>query len=76
MTMILDRFENGYAVLEITEPTGEVFYKNLPAEWLPEDVCEGDVLVKTESGYAVDSSETEKRRAAAAEKFRAALENL
>ncbi len=71
MTMILDRFEGDYAVLEITDETGAAVYKNLPADWLPEDAAEGDVLVKADGRYAIDSHETEKRRAAAAEKLRA-----
>ncbi|MBP0976145.1 MAG: DUF3006 domain-containing protein [Oscillospiraceae bacterium] len=69
MTMTIDRFEGDYAVLEIREETGEVLYKNLPASWLPDDAAEGDVLVKTAEGYAIDTLETEKRRAAAAEKL-------
>ena len=48
MTMILDRFEGDYAVIEITAETGETLYKNLPADWLPEDAAEGDVIVKAD----------------------------
>lgn len=70
MTMTIDRFEGDYAVLELREETGEVLYKNLPASWLPDDAAEGDVLVKTAEGYAIDTLETEKRRAAAAEMLR------
>ena len=66
--MTIDRFEGDYAVLELREETGEVLYKNLPASWLPDDAADGDVLVKTAEGYAIDTLETEKRRAAAAEK--------
>ena len=69
MTMIIDRFEGEYAVLELRDETGEILYKNLPAGWLPDDAAEGDVLVKTAEGYAIDTAETEKRRAAAAEKL-------
>lgn len=69
MIMTIDRFEDDYAVLEIREDTGEVLYKNLPVNWLPDDADEGDVLVKTASGYAIDTAETAKRRAAAAEKL-------
>lgn len=29
---------------------------------LPQDVREGDIIVRTESGYAVDREETESRR--------------
>lgn len=70
MTMIINRFEGEYAVLEIREETGEILYKNLPASWLPDDAAEGDVIVKTADGYAIDSLETEQLRAAAAEKLR------
>jgi hypothetical protein len=66
MTMILDRFEGDYAVLEMTTETGEILYKNLPADWLPEDAGEGDVIVKANGKYVIDSYETEKRRAKAA----------
>ena len=69
MTMIIDRFEGDYAVLELRDETVEILYKNLPAGWLPDDAAEGDVLVKTAEGYAIDTAETEKRRAAAAEKL-------
>ena len=69
MTMIIDRFEGEYAVLELREETGEVLYKNLPASWLPDDAAEGDVVVKTAEGYAIDTQETEKRRMEAAEKL-------
>ena len=69
MTMIIDRFEGEYAVLELREETGEVLYKNLPASWLPDDAAEGDVVVKTAEGYAIDTLETEKRRMEAAEKL-------
>ena len=66
MQMILDRFEGDYAVLEIIEESGEVYYKNLPADWMPEEAGEGDVLIKADGRYTVDAYETEKRRAKAA----------
>lgn len=70
MTVIVDRFEEDFAVLELYQESGEVLYKNIPASWLPEDAEEGDVLVKVGGKYAIDTKETEKRRAAAAEKLR------
>lgn len=73
MTMILDRFEGDYAVLELTDG-GETMYKQLPADWLPEDAAEGDVLVKAEGKYVVDTQETAKRRAKAAAKLAALRE--
>lgn len=74
MTVIIDRFEEDFAVLELMQDTGELFYKNIPASWLPEEAEEGDVLVKVNGKYAIDTKETEKRRAAAAEKLRALQE--
>ncbi|MBR6719003.1 MAG: DUF3006 domain-containing protein [Oscillospiraceae bacterium] len=74
MTMILDRFEDDFAVAELyDDATGEVFYKNIPLSWLPEDAAEGDVIVKTDGKYAVDTKETEKRRAKAAARLQDAL---
>ena len=73
MMMIVDRFEADYAVLEIESDSGELLYKNLPLDWLPEDVAEGDVLRKSASGYVIDRAETDKRRTAAKEKIRALL---
>lgn len=66
MTIIIDRIEEDIAVLEESLPTGEVSERRIPLTWLPEDVREGDVLVRTGSGFAVDEKETEKRRAEAA----------
>ena len=73
MTMILDRFEGDYAVLELTSETGETLYKNLPADWLPKDAAEGDVIVKADGRYAVDFYETQKRCARAAAKLAGAV---
>ena len=66
MTIIIDRIEEDIAVLEESLPTSEVSERRIPMAWLPEDVREGDVLVRTGSGFAVDEKETEKRRAEAA----------
>ena len=74
MTMIIDRIEDDYAVLELLHENGEVMYKNIPLLWLPEQASEGDVIVKADGRYAIDSKATQKRRAAAAAKLRAAQE--
>ena len=66
MTIIIDRIEEDIAVLEESLPTGEVSERRVPMAWLPEDAREGDVLVRTGSGFAVDEKETAKRRAEAA----------
>lgn len=66
MTIIIERIEEDIAVLEECLPTGEVSERRVPMAWLPEDAREGDVLVRTEHGFAVDERETAKRRAEAA----------
>lgn len=50
--LILDRFENNMAVIEIKEGTIEV-----PRQYLPDDAKEGDILQ-----IIVNKSETEKRK--------------
>ena len=75
MTILIDRFEEDFAVLELIHESGELLYKNIPVSWLPEDAQEGDVLVKADGRYAIDTKATEKRRAAAAEKLRALQEH-
>ena len=66
MTVIIDRIEEEIAVLEESLPTGEVSERRIPMAWLPENAREGDVLVRTGEGYAVDEKTTAKRRAEAA----------
>lgn len=73
MMMIVDRFEADYAVLEIESDSGELLYKNLPLDWLPDDIAEGDVLRKGAEGYVIDRAETDKRRNAANLKLQALL---
>ncbi len=69
MTMIVDRIEDDIAVIEETDATGEITMKKLPLDWLPEDICEGDVLCRTKEGFSVDRTATEKRRRSAADKL-------
>ncbi len=73
MMMIVDRFEADYAVLEIESDSGELLYKNLPLDWLPDDIAEGDVLRKGASGYVIDRAETDRRRMSANAKMQALL---
>ncbi|MBR6107848.1 MAG: DUF3006 domain-containing protein [Oscillospiraceae bacterium] len=73
MMMIVDRFEADYAVLEVQTDAGELLYKNLPLDWLPDDIAEGDVLRKGAEGYVIDRAETDKRRNAANLKLQALL---
>lgn len=57
MKGVIDRFEEGYAVVLTDE--GEMF--NISREKLPEGAREGDVLI-LDGTIRVDSKETEKRR--------------
>lgn len=54
---IIDRFEGEYAVVEMDEEMLTIPLCELPAE-----AKEGDVLMKTETGYSVDAEETKARR--------------
>ena len=57
MNYIIDRIENGIAVLE---SENEMF--KIPKSMLPKDAKEGHVLVKNEDSYAIDWDLTKKRR--------------
>ena len=66
---IVDRFEEGYAVLE-KESGGTV---DVSCDKLPK-VKEGDVLSFENGVYTVDVEETEKRKALISEKLRKLFE--
>ena len=55
--IVVDRIEDGYAVLEID---GAI--KNFPLNELPDGIHEGTLLVKTENGYVIDEEGTRLRR--------------
>ena len=69
MMIRIDRFEDDFAVLEISSEDGSVVYKNLPAAWLPSDAETGDVLRKVEGQYEIDEKETRRLREEAAERL-------
>ncbi len=54
---IIDRFEGDYAVVEC-----DGAFQQVPRSRLPVTAKEGDVLRKTDAGYAVDEPETSRRR--------------
>ncbi|MCL2398251.1 MAG: DUF3006 domain-containing protein [Defluviitaleaceae bacterium] len=58
MALVIDRFEEGLAVLEDTE-TFECI--ECPVANLPKGAREGDVLTKSGEGYLLDPKETEAR---------------
>jgi len=57
--MVLDRFEEGYAVCEDMDTRETLTY---PAGALPEDASPGDVLRCDGEAFAIDREETEARR--------------
>lgn len=63
--IIIDRFEDKRAVLEID---GEIV--DVDRSLMPADADEGDVLCITDSGYAIDRAATDARRAAMRERFK------
>lgn len=64
--IIIDRIDDGIAVLETDEGM-----QTLLAEQLPEQAKDGDVLQLTENGYEIDAAATETRR----QKIRNRLQN-
>jgi len=66
---IIDRFEEGYAVLERED--GKI--QNVLKSSLPE-VKKGDVIIFENGVYTVDNKETERRKKIIAEKLRKLFE--
>lgn len=60
MTMIVDRFEGDYAVVEID---GKVM-TDIPRRLLPPEVKEGQVIKRVNGRYEIDFAETKKREVA------------
>jgi len=58
MQYIIDRFEDGVAVLEKEDGARE----DIPLEELPEGAREGSVLVRENGAWALDLQEEEERR--------------
>lgn len=58
MVVVIDRFEESFAVCECEDKT----MINVEKDKLPEDVHEGDVLIIEGDDITIDYVETEKRR--------------
>lgn len=67
--ILVERVEDGIAVLEITNSTDAITYHSMPVQALGLAVHAGDVLYQTESGWQVDTAATEARRRLAAGRF-------
>ena len=63
--IIIDRFEEGFAICE-DEDAGFV---SILRELLPEDAEEGDVISISEGRYVIDSLSTQKRKKDIEDKF-------
>lgn len=59
--IVVDRIEGKYAVCEVLGE-GEIHYLDVSLSELPPEVKEGDVIVKTPSGYSIDTDATSARK--------------
>ena len=57
-TLVIDRFEGGFAVCESS--SGEMI--TIPKTKLPENAKEGSVLKETFKGFAIDLDEEQRRK--------------
>lgn len=55
--MIIDRIENGWAVVETDSGMTDISLSELP-----EDIKEGDIIVPADGAYMIDREATESRR--------------
>lgn len=63
--VILERFEGDVAVLETDNGS-----LNISRAELPEEVCDGDVLVFSGDSWSIDREKTDERRAAMRSRMR------
>ena len=61
---IIDRFEDGFAVIEITDE-----FVSVPKDELPKGAKEGDVLVCVDGVWTVDEEATKQRKNAIRSRF-------
>lgn len=67
--IIIDRIEGEFAILEVEEEMQQIAVSELPA-----GAAEGDILVQTETGWAIDAEAVQARREALAARRRRMLE--
>ena len=65
---ILDRWEEGFAVVEVSKGD-DISFVTLNPGILPADAMPGDVLICTGEAWQVDKQATEKRRDALKKRF-------
>ena len=71
MTYVVDKIENGLAVLESLTTYG---YLRISAEALPKNVREGHVLIQDGATFTIDRDATKKRREGLKERLRKILQ--
>lgn len=67
--ILVERIEDGIAVLEITDSIDAVTHRSMPVQALGLTVHAGDVLYQTDSGWQIDRAATEARRRFAVQRF-------
>lgn len=68
--ILVERIEDGVAVLEFTDDSGTIERKTISVSLLDGSVHAGDVLTETPHGYAVDAEKTLQRRQMAIKRLR------
>lgn len=71
MKLIIDRFEEGFAVLEAPDCS----HITVRRDEMPDGACEGSVLEYSNGVYSLDTEETEKRRRMMQKKLRKLFKN-
>lgn len=68
MRLVIDRIEDGFAVIE--SPDGNI---TVPENELPTGASPGDILKKTPCGFEILHAETEERRKSMSERLKRLL---
>lgn len=67
--ILVERIEDGVAVLEVTDSEGVSTYRSMPLKALGVAARAGDVLLQTENGWQIDAAATDMRRKLAVQRL-------
>lgn len=67
--ILIERIEDGVAVLEVTDSDGVSTHRSMPLQTLGVAACAGDVLLQTENGWQIDTEATDMRRRLAVQRL-------
>lgn len=67
--ILVERIEDGVAVLEVTDSDGVSIHRTMPLKALGVAACAGDVLLQTENGWQIDTEATDMRRKLAVQRI-------